>query len=222
MLIRMSVASVLAFAASFAQAETFAQPVTLTLSAPGGLWDGTSVTEPGPITESDVLSPETSILPGDASTIGGQFLLPSEFISLVGTEIHLRLAQGASDGSTGYLGAAGVPATFTFSGLAVAGQNIIGLTLGFNDGFGSAGTVGIANLSALTASNWIRLTADDTVAVNLDSLRFLDRGNGESNNFADIRIALQTVPVPEPESWALVLGGLLATGVLRRRASPAA
>lgn len=221
MFIRMSVAGVLALAASFAQAEIFAQPITLTLNAPGGLWDGTSVTEPGPITESDVMSPETSILPGDATAIGGQFLLSSEFISLVGTEIHIRVAQGASDGSTGYLGAAGVPATYTFSGLAVPGKNIIGLTLGFADGFGASGTVGIANLSALNASNWIRLTANDTVAVNLDSLRFLDRGNGESNNFADIRIALQTAPVPEPESWALVLGGLLAAGLLRRR-TPAA
>lgn len=217
MFIRMSIVGMLAFAASTAQAEIFAQPVTLTLSAPGGLWDGTSVTEPGPITESDVLSPETSILPGDATAIGGQFLLPSEFISLVGTEIHIRVAQGASDGSTGYLGAAGVPATFTFSGLALVGQNIVGLTLGFNDGFGSSGTVGIANLPALNASNWIRLTSDDTVAMNLDTLRFLDRGNGESNNFADIRIAFQTVPVPEPETWALVLGGLLAAGLLRRR-----
>lgn len=221
MFVRMSVVSVLAFAANFAQAEIFAQPVTLTLSAPGGLWDGTSVTEPGPITESDVLSPETSILPGDASTIGGQFLLPSEFISLVGTEIHIRVAQGASDGGTGYLGAAGVPATFTFSGLAVVGQNIIGLTLGFNDGFGGSGPVGIANLPALTASNWIRLTADDTVALNLDTLRFADRGNGESSNFADIRIAFQTVPVPEPETWALLLGGLMVTGLLRRRCATA-
>lgn len=217
MFIRMSVASMLALAAGFAQAATLAQPITVTLNAPGGLWDGTSVTAPGPITESDVLAPESSLLPGDSSVIGGEFLLPSEFISLVGTEIRLRVAQGASDGGTGYLGAAGVPATFTFSGLAVAGQNIVGLTLGFNDGFGASGTVGIANLPALTAGNWIRLTANDTVAVNLDGLRFLDRGNGESNNFADIRIALQTAPVPEPETWALMLGGLLAAGLLRRR-----
>src|SRR3989344_5568408 len=193
MFIRMSVASMLALAAGFAQAATLAQPITVTLNAPGGLWDGTSVTAPGPITESDVLAPESSLLPGDSSVIGGEFLLPSEFISLVGTEIRLRVAQGASDGGTGYLGAAGAPATFTFSGLAV----------GVNDGFGASGTVGIATLPALTASNWIRLTASDAVAVNLDGLRFLDRGNGESNNFADIRIALQTAPVPEPETWAL-------------------
>lgn len=217
MLIRMSVAAVLALATSLSQAASFAQPVTVTLSAPGGLWDGTAITEPGPITESDSLAPDASILPGDDTIIGGEFLLPSEFISLVGTEIHIRLAQGSSDGGTGYLGAAGVPATYTFSGLSVTGQNIVGLTLGFHDGFGASGTVGIANLSALTASNWIRLTANDTVAVDLDSLRFLDRGNGESNNFADIRIALQTTPVPEPESWALVLGGLVAAGLLRRR-----
>jgi hypothetical protein len=217
MLIRLSVASALAIAASLAQAATLAQPITVTLSAPGGLTDGTSVTEPGPITESDPLAPDASLLPDDGSIIGDQFLLPAEFISLVGTEIRLRLAQGTTDGSTGYVGAAGVPATLTFSGLAVAGQNIVGLTLGFHDGFGASGTVGIANLAALNASNWIRLTASDTVAVNLDTLRFLDRGNGESANFADIRIALQTAPVPEPETWALMLGGLLAAGLLRRR-----
>lgn len=217
MFTRMTIASVLAFSASLAQAAPLAQPVTVTLSAPGGLWDGTQVTAPGPITESDVIAPESSIQPGDDTVIGGQFLLPSEFIALVGSEIHIRVAQGASDGSTGYLGADGVPATFTFSGLAVVGQNITGLTLGFHDGFDSSGTIGIANLPELTAGNWIRLTSPDTVAVNLDSLRFLDRGNGESENFADIRIALLTTPVPEPETWAMVLGGLLAFGLLRRR-----
>jgi len=128
MLIRMSVAAVLALATSLPQAASFAQPVTVTLSAPGGLWDGTAITEPGPITESDSLAPDASILPGDDTIIGGEFLLPSEFISLVGTEIHIRLAQGSSDGGTGYLGAAGVPATYTFSGLSVTGQNIVGRT----------------------------------------------------------------------------------------------
>lgn len=219
MFIRMSVASVLALSASLTQAATLDQPVTVTLSAPGGLWDGTSVTEPGPITESDELAPDSSLLPDDDSTIGGQFLLPEEFISLVGTEIHIRLAQSTTDGSTGYLGAAGVPATFTFSGLAVAGQNIVGLTLGFHDGFGASGTVGIANLAELTSSNWIRLTSGDTVTVDLDTLRFLDRG--ENVNFADLRIALQTAPVPEPETWSLLLSGLLAGGLLRRRANAA-
>lgn len=217
MFMRMSVASVLALAAGLTQAATLAQPVTVTLSAPGGLWDGTQVTEPGPITVSDVVSPEGSILPNDASTIGDEFLLPNEFISLVGTEIHLRLGQSATDGSTGYLGAAGVPATFTFSGLAVAGQTIVGLSLGFHDGFGASGTIGIDNLPALTASNWIRLTNASTVAVNLDTLRFLNRESSDGVNFADIRIVLQTTPVPEPETWALVLGGVLAAGLMRRR-----
>ncbi len=221
MFIRMSVASVLALAASLTQAATLDQPVTVTLSAPGGLWDGTSVTEPGPITESDELAPDSSLVSNDGSIIGGQFLLPEEFISLVGTEIHIRLAQSTTDGSTGYLGAAGVPASFTFSGLAVAGQNIVGLTLGFHDGFGASGTVGIANLAELTASNWIRLTSGDTVTVDLDTLRFLDRGDAENINFADLRIALQTTPVPEPETWSLLLSGLLAAGLLRRRTNAA-
>lgn len=220
MFIRMSAASLLILAASFTQvtqAAPLAQPVTVTLSAPGGLWNGTTVTEPGPITESDVLAPDSSLLPEDDSIIGGQFLLPTEFISLVGTEIHIRLAQGASDGGTGYLGAAGTPATFTFSGLAVTGQDIVGLTLGFHDGFGPSGTIGISNLPDLTSSNWIRLTNNDTVTVNIDTLRFLNRGGDSSDNFADIRISLQTAPVPEPSTWVLLLGGLLATGLVRRR-----
>lgn len=217
MFLRTSVVGLLALAAGVAQAQNFAQPISVTLSAPGGLWDGTSITEPGPISEGITLQPGASVTPGDGTVLGDEFLLPSEFISLVGSEIRIRVAQGASDGSTGYLGAAGVPATFTFSGLALAGKNIVGLTLGFNDGFGATGTTGIANLQALTSANWIRLIGSNAVAVNLDTLLFRDRGQGESGNYADIRIAFQTVPVPEAATWSLMLVGLALGGVAIRR-----
>lgn len=206
---------VLAIGASGAlHAASFAQPVNVILSAPGGLTsDGVEIVEPGPITVADLLAPGQRLLPGDGSQVG-DFLLPLESIELQNTSILVRIAQGASDGSTGYLGADGLPASYTFSGLEVSGQQITGFSLSFGDNFSPSGFVGISNLPALLSNNWISLTSSHSLRLNLDALRFRDRGQGESNNFADIRIDLQLAPVPEPHTWLLSLSGLIALGAL--------
>lgn len=196
-------------------AASFAQPVNVTLSAPGGLTsDGVEIVEPGPITVSDMLAPGDLLVPGDGSDIG-DFMLPRESIELRDTSILVRIAQGASDGSTGYLGAGGLPASYTFAGLEVSGQQITGFSLSFGDNFSPSGFVGIGNLPALFGTGWISLTSAHSLQLNLDALRFRDRGQGESNNFADIRIDLQLTPVPEPHTWLLSLSGLLALGAWR-------
>ncbi|TDP80667.1 putative secreted protein with PEP-CTERM sorting signal [Aquabacterium commune] len=196
------------------QAASFSQPVNVILSAPGGLTsDGVDVVEPGPITVADLLAPGGRLVPGDGSQIG-DFMLPLESIELKDTSILVRIAQGASNGSTGYVGAGGLPASYTFTGLEVIGQQITGLSLSFGDNFSPSGFVGISNLPVLVSNNWISLTSPHSVQLNLDALRFLDRGQGESNNFADIRIDLQLAPVPEPQTWLLGLSGLLALGVV--------
>ena len=200
-----------AWIGSPAWAASFAQPVEVTLSAPGGLSEN-----PTPVLLSENIAPGGTINAGNSVDIGS-FMLPNESITLSDTSILVRIAQGASDGSTGYLGAGGQHASYTFGNLSVAGQKITGLSLSFGDNFTSAGFIGLSNLPDLTAASWIRLTTPTSVTMDIDTLRFKDRGRGESNNFADIRISLQLEPVPEPQTWALMLMGMAVLGVAARR-----
>lgn len=205
-----------AWIGSPAWAASFAQPVEVTLSAPGGLSDGTTVVDPSVVLLSENLAPGSTINASNSVDIGS-FMLPNESITLSDTSILVRIAQGASDGSTGYLGAGGQHASYTFGNLSVAGQKITGLSLSFGDNFTSGGFVGLSNLPDLTAANWIRLSTPTSVTLDIDTLRFKDRGTGESNNFADIRINLQLEAVPEPQTWALMLMGMAVLGVAARR-----
>ena len=52
--------------------------------------------------------------------------------------------------------------------------------------------------------------------VNLDQIKFRDRGLGESNNFLDFRIDMVTSAVPEPSTAILALLGLTVLGLRQR------
>ncbi len=202
-------------AASVAQAASYSDTIQVSLLAPGGVTtDGVNI-DPTPLALNQDVSPSGQILPGGAGDISG-YMLSLESITISGTSILVRVAEGASNGSTGYLGAGGQHARYEFNNLLVNGQTITGLTFSAFDNFGNSGATGVSNLSSLVAGNAIHLGGAHSVVMELDDIRFRDRGQGESNNFADFRIDLQTAPVPEPASGALALVGLLSLGIARR------
>lgn len=208
---------VLALAPLSALALTFSGPVTVNLVAPGGLSsDGGTTLASGPISLSQITDASGRIRPGDGGDVGG-FMLPAESITLSDTSILVRVAQGSSDGTTGYLGSAGQHARYEFTGLDVAGMVITGLSFSAADNFGTGSGTGLSNLPFLTAANAIRLSSPSSVVLELDQLHFVDRGQGESNNFADFRLDLQITPIPEPVSIALGIAGLGAMALLRAR-----
>jgi len=202
-----------------AQAASFSNTVNVSLLAPGGTTtDGVNI-DPTPLALQQTVSPSGQILPGDGGDIGG-YMLPQESITISGNSILVSVAEGASNASTGYLGAAGQHARYVFDNLNVAGSVITGVTFTAFDNFGTSGFVGVSNLPTLISHNVIALGSNHSVVMNLDEIRFADRGNGESNNFANFRIDVQTAPVPEPASGALSLMGLLVlslTHKLRRQ-----
>ncbi len=202
-------------AASVAHAASFSDTINVSLLAPGGITtDGINI-DPTPLDFHQDVSPSGQILPGGTGDISG-FMLPLESITVSGTSILVRVAEGASNGSTGYLGAGGQHARYEFNNLVVSGQTITGLSFSAFDNFGNSGPTGVSNLGALVAGNAIHLSGTHGVVMELDDIRLLDRGQGESNNFADFRIDIQTAPVPEPASGALALVGLLSLGIARR------
>lgn len=203
-------------AASVAQAASFSDPVAVSLLAPGGTTDGVNIST-DPLSRQQDLTPASPILPSEnpANQIGN-FMLPLESITLSGTSILVSIAQGASNGTTGYLGTAGQHASYVFDNLNVAGSVITGVTFTAYDGFGNSGFVGVSNLPTLTSNNFIRLGSSHSVVMDIDELQFVNRGQGESNNFANFRIDVQTAPVPEPAVSALALAGLLALGLARK------
>jgi hypothetical protein len=218
-------------AVGLAQAATFSGPVTVSLIAPGGITDGVSIA-PDPLNLTQTLAPAgDTISPAVGGDIGG-FMLSTEFIKLIGTGFVVRAAEGASNGTTGYLGAGGQNARYQFGGLGIAGQLITGLSYTLTDTAappadtpGGIGTfVGVDNASALAAFNFVRLASPTSFEINLDHVHFRDRGAGQSNNFVDISISFTTAAVPEPTSAAMGLFGVLVVVGLRarRRASAAA
>lgn len=185
-------------------------PITVTLSAPGGV-----VGDPTPIILVTPAAAVSGIVAGDGSDIGS-LMLPNEtiFFGDSGDSIFLRVAAGNDTNdllTTGYLGLAGTPASYTFSGLNVTGQIITGLTVFAFDGYGTTGVTGVASGTSVT------LVSPSTARFNLDSLIFKDRGAGSSEAYGEFRIDLITTPIPEPATWTLFALGLAAVGILRTK-----
>lgn len=216
------------------QAADFAGKVTVSLLAPGGVQGGDPTVA---LTSTVTIGPDVEISAGNGTNVGDFMLagaspIPTshpayadlgEFIDVVGRDVYVRVLQGASDGSTGYLGAGGQHARYEFSGLNIPGEAITSLSYTAGDDFTSAGPAGLSNLGTLP-STFIHLTSANGFVIELDDLRFFDRGNGSANNHADFKVSFQTTPVPEPSTWAMGLAGIGLAGVClrRRRASMAA
>nr|WP_316643992.1 hypothetical protein [uncultured Roseateles sp.] len=194
----------------------FSANVTISLLAPGGI-----VGDSTPISGSDVVSGADGLKlsTGDGSFIGG-WMLSLEQISFSGNSIRMTIATGAElangDWVTGYLGAGGAHARYSFSNLNITGQQIVGLVLSDKDGFLDTGFSGV--FSPSDPSSYVKLLGAHQLTVDLDTLIFKDRGTGSSNGHVDLRIDLVTAAVPElPSASLLLAGGLLMGGLLRRR-----
>jgi MYXO-CTERM domain-containing protein len=212
-----------------AQAAAFSLPITVSLIAPGGITsDGVNI-DPTPLNLTQTLMPPTgTISPATGGAIGG-FMLPGDLshdyggeqISLGDASLRVTLGEGASNGTTGYLGAGGQHARYVFSGLDIVGELITGVSVKAFDKFASSGFVGIDNLPAFTSASSVRLLSPSSLELDLDTLHFADRHFGESVNHVDLAISFITTPVPEPSVEAMGLVGLATLGVAlaRRRRS---
>lgn len=205
--------------------------VTVTLTAPGGVTtDGGATVDATPISLSDTVavSPGSlEITAGNGTQIGARMrtsptpinsTIPlyaataSEFIDFNGKSIYVRLLSGSVDAlgvnTTGYLGLGGSHARFEISGLNVPGEIITGLSYAIGDDFANSGSIG---LSPLPPASFIHLTSNTSLVFDLDQLTFANRELG--SNYAEFRLDLQTTPVPEPASLALVAAGLAVAGL---------
>jgi hypothetical protein len=198
----------LASAAAFPARAAFISPLTVTLSAPGGV-----VGNPTPVTlVNGGVSPAVGITVGDGTAIGG-FMLPNERIQFTaGHSIILSIAAGNVNGLgqlvTGFLGAGGLPALYSFTNLAVANSVMTGFT-GSVTGLDSPGTL----------ASIVTLAGPSTLNVRLDNLLLTQpTGGGQSDALAVLTINLQTAPIPEPASWVLMLAGAAGLLAWRRRA----
>lgn len=143
-------------------------------------------------------------------------MLPAEFIKNIGTSFQIRVAEGASNGTTGYLGLGNQHARYQSDGLNISGFTITGLSYSLKDNFLTTGTSGASNEAALISGQVVKLLSPHSFEVNLDQIKFRDRGLGESNNFLDFRIDMVTSAVPEPSTAILALLGLTVLGLRQR------
>ncbi|MFG6430832.1 PEP-CTERM sorting domain-containing protein [Roseateles sp. LYH14W] len=205
--------------ASLSATADFSADITVKLLAPGGTTeDATPVSLTQTVAVADLASGVLAGNLGGTGDISG-FMLDDERVSFAGNTILLRLAAGGEAGgqlTTGYLADGLDPARYEISGLAVPGHLITGYTVQAFDGFANSGSSGL--LAPVVPAALVFLFNNDTISFNLDSIVFVPRFAGQTENYAEFRIDLLTTPVPEPQpAWLLLAGGALL--LLRRRAS---
>lgn len=212
------VAFALALAPLPARAD-FSGDITVKLLAPGGTAEDTT---PVSLTQTvSVADLAGGVLAGNLGGTGdiSAFMLDNERVSFSGNSILLRIgAGGLADGqlTTGYLADGLDPARYEISGLAVPGHLITSYTVQAFDGFGSSGSTGL--LTPAVPASLVFLFNNNTLSFNLDSIVFVERFAGQSENYAEFRIDLVTTPVPEPRPALLLLAGGALLLLLRRRA----
>lgn len=202
---------------------TLVSPIQVSLLAPGG-----STVDPTPLLLTQTVSSATPITTGDGGDIG-DFMLPSEQIALDGDSILIRAAQGDSLGGTGYLGDGTGHARYEFSALGITGRTLTGFNVFAFDGYANSGVTGVTSGVGVSLVDTNADTFLDTLIFNLDDLLFVDRGHGESENFAEFRIDILSTPnitpppppptgVPEPGTLILAAAALGALRFSLRRA----
>lgn len=209
----------LALASLCANAD-FSGDITVKLLAPGGVVDDAT---PISLTQTvAVANLASGVLAGNLGGTGdiSGFMLDDERVSFAGNSILLRVAAGGEAGgqlTTGYLADGVDPARYEISGLAVPGHLITGYTVQAFDGFASSGSSGL--LAPAVPAALVFLSNNNTISFNLDSIVFVQRFAGQTDNYAEFRIDLLTTPVPEPATAALLLAGGALLLLRRRRAS---
>lgn len=199
---------------------TLVSPIQVSLLAPGG-----TTSDPTALSMSQTVSDVTPITTGDGGDIG-DFMLPNEQIALVGDSIRIRAAQGDSAGGTGYLGDGTGHARYEFSALSITGRTLTGFNVFAFDNYADSGVTGVTSGVGVSLVDTNADTFFDTLIFNLDELLFVDRGLGESENFAEFRIDILSTPdtsppptdVPEPGTLMLAAAALGALRFSLRRA----
>ena len=136
--------------------------------------------------------------------------------TVVASEVALKLGGGPPEAAGGQSGTAGTPAydRIVFNGAVL----LEGATLSLADG--SAFVAGLAAGNAIDLFDW-----NGGVSGSFTTLALPTLADGLAWDTSDLYAGgvLSVTAVPEPATWALMLGGL-ACGVLRRRqrSSPAA